>query len=158
MDWIWIVLGSLLMVAGLIGSIIPVLPGPPLSYIGILLLQLTSKSPFAERFLVSWGLITIAVTVLDYIVPIWGTRQFGGSKLGVWGSTLGLLVGLILFQGLGLIVGPFVGAVLGELIDGKNGNQALRAGFGSFLGFVAGTLMKLCVAVILAYHFIASLI
>ncbi|MBP7850904.1 MAG: DUF456 domain-containing protein [Lentimicrobiaceae bacterium] len=158
MDWIWIVSGAVMVLIGIAGAIVPVLPGPPLAYLGVLLLQLTEKAPFSERFLINWAVVTILVTVLDYVVPVWGTKRYGGSKKGVWGSTLGLIAGLVFFPPVGIIIGPFIGALVGELIEGKTRDQAIRAAFGSFIGFLAGTFMKLAVSLILAYHFVAALI
>lgn len=80
MEWLLIILGALLILGGLIGCIIPVLPGPPISYAGLLLLQLTDNAPFSTKTLMIWLGVTIFVTVLDYIVPVWGTRKYGGTK------------------------------------------------------------------------------
>lgn len=157
MEWLWISIGAIAIILGILGCILPILPGPPVGFVGLLLLQLTNEPPFSERQLVMWGLVAALVTVLDYVVPVWGTRKFGGSKKGVWGSVIGLIVGLT-FPPFGIIIGPFIGAVIGELIDGKEFNAALRAGFGSFIGFLAGTMMKLAVSLFFAYHFVVALI
>jgi len=156
LDIILIVVGSILVLAGIIGCILPVLPGQILSCIALLLLQFTSEPPFSTRFLVIWALITAGVTLLDYVVPMWGTKKFGGTKAGVWGAGIGVVAGIFLFPPAGLIVGPFFGAVAGELIKGAKGNDALKAGLGSFLGFVAGTLMKLAISVIMGYYFVVN--
>jgi hypothetical protein len=158
MDVLWIIVGSILMLAGIAGCILPAIPGPPLSFIGLLLLQLTDKRPFTVEFLIIWALVVTAVTVLDYIVPVWGTKRFGGSKLGVWGSTAGLILGLVFLPPLGMILGPFLGAVVGEMISGKEISPALRAGFGSFMGFLAGTVMKLAVSLIMTFYFVKAII
>ena len=157
MEWLWIVLGGILIIIGLLGCIVPVIPGPPISYVGLILLQLTDKPPFEAQTLVIWLLITIAVTLLDYVVPVWGTRKYGGTKKGVWGSVIGLLVGLFFFPPLGIIIGPFIGAVLGEMIAGKQSNDALRAGFGSFVGLLAGTLLKLIASAWMGYLFFSHI-
>lgn len=154
----WVVIGGILIVIGLIGCIVPIIPGPPISYVGVILQQLKSNPPFSERFLIIMALITIAVTVLDYVVPVWGTKRLGGSKAGMWGSTIGVFVGLFCFPPLGIIIGPFVGAVIGELIVGKEVNVALKSGLGSFLGFLTGTLMKLAVSIVLAFYFFANIL
>ena len=157
MEWLLISLGIIALLAGILGCILPILPGPPMAYVGLILLQFTSKSPFTENQLIWWGLLAAVVTVLDYIVPIWGTRKFGGSKKGVWGSIIGLILGFS-FPPFGLIIGPFIGAVVGEMMDGKDFNPALRAGFGSFIGFLAGTMMKFAVAFFFTFHFIRALL
>lgn len=157
MEWLFITIGIILLITGLIGCIVPVLPGPTISYGALLILQLMDPSPFTADFMVKWALIVIAVTVLDYVVPIYGTKYFGGTKKGVWGSAIGLVLGVFFFPPFGIIIGPFIGAVVGEMIEGKELNAAFRSGFGSFIGFLTGTIMKLAVSVIITYHFIATL-
>lgn len=157
MEWLIILLGALLIAGGLIGCIIPVLPGPPISYSGLLLLQLTEKAPFSTETLMIWLGVTIFVTVLDYIVPVWGTRKYGGTKKGVWGSIIGLIVGIFFFPPIGILVGPFAGAIIGELVAGKNSNDAFRAGFGSFIGLLAGTLLKLIASAWMAFLFFTNI-
>jgi len=152
-----IILGFILIILGLIGCIIPGLPGPPLSYLGVLLQQLRpAEDPFSTKFLIIWALISLGVALLDYFLPIYGTKRFGGSQAGIYGSVAGLLIGLFFFPPVGIILGPFVGAWLGELISGKNAVEAMRAGLGSFIGFLSGTAVKLVVSGILTYHFINS--
>ena len=157
MDIFWIVLGSLLLIVGVLGCIIPIIPGPPISYISLLLLQITEKHPFTTRFLVIWALITTVVTVLDYVVPVYGTKKFGGSKKGIWGATIGLFIGIFFFPPIGIIVGPFLGALIGELIAGKESKVAFMSALGSFIGFVAGTLLKIVASVTMAYYFIVNI-
>lgn len=158
MDWIWITLGVLLTIAGIVGCIIPFIPGPPLSYIALLSLLAVNENIFTARFLGIWLVVTIVVTILDYYVPIWGTKKFGGSRNGIWGATIGLITGIFFFPPFGMIAGPFLGAFIGELIGGKDTLAALRSGFGSFIGFVAGTVMKLAVSVIMAFYFFRAII
>ncbi|HPE58221.1 MAG TPA: DUF456 domain-containing protein [Bacteroidales bacterium] len=152
-DYLWIGLGVILIIVGIIGCVLPILPGQILSWGSLLMLQLTSKPPFTINFIVMWAFITAAVTLLDYYVPIWGTKKLGGSKKGIWGATFGLIIGIFFFPPFGLIVGPFVGAFAGELIAGKDTNTAFKSGLGSFIGFVAGTVMKLGISVVMAYYF-----
>ena len=157
MDIFLIILGSILLLAGFVGCILPVLPGVPLAYVALLLLHITDKVQFSWQFLVIWLVVTIAVQVLDAIVPVWGTKRLGGSKAGVWGATIGLVAGL--FLGVwGIILGPFVGAVIGELITGKQTGMALKAGFGSFVGLLTGTVLKLVCCGMITYYFIKALV
>lgn len=158
MDWIWITLGVVLTIAGIAGCILPFIPGPPLSYIALLTLLAVNSDTFTFRFLGIWLVVVIAVTLLDYYVPIWGTKKFGGSRNGVWGATIGLIAGIFFFPPFGMIAGPFVGAVIGELMGGKDSSTALRSGFGSFIGFIAGTIMKLTTSIILAFYFFRAVI
>jgi len=155
MDLLLIITGLLLMILGVAGSFLPILPGPPLSYLGLLLVHFTTKINFSSKFLISWGIITVLVSILDYIIPIWGTKFFGGSKYGVWGSMAGLLAGVFI-PPFGVILGPLIGAIAGEIIAGNKDN-ALKSGFGSFLGFIAGTIVKIMVSLIMLYYFIAAL-
>ena|SRR5690606_25443217 len=153
MDYVLIVFGALLMIAGILGGVLPVLPGPPLSYIGLLLLHFTGKYQFSSHFLITWFIVAAVVTLIDYLIPVWGTKRFGGSKHGIWGSIIGLVVGLFFFPPFGIIIGPFAGAVIGELTAGKDSGAALKSGFGSFIGFLLGTLLKLIAAGLMAWHF-----
>jgi uncharacterized protein len=154
MDTLWLVIGIIIMLIGILGCILPLLPGPPLCYIALLIQQLRSDPPFTAKFLWIWAGIAIVVTVLDYVIPLYGTRRFGGSKYGIWGCTIGLIVGFWLGP-LGIIIGPFVGAFIGEIIANNNSNQALKAAWGSFAGFLFGTLLKLVVCVIMAWYLLA---
>lgn len=130
------------MLVGLIGCIIPGLPGVPIAYAGLWIAQATERVDFSWQALLVWGIVTIVVTVLDYVVPALGTKRYGGTKWGVWGSTIGVFVGMF-FGAVGVIVGPLAGAVLGEMLNGKEWREALRAGWGSFIGLLFGTILKL---------------
>ena len=130
------------MLVGIIGCIVPGLPGAPIAYAGLWIAQASECVDFSWQFLLIWGIVTIVVAVLDYFVPAWGTKYFGGTKYGVWGSTIGVFAGLI-FGAVGVIVCPLIGAVIGELIGGKEVEDAFKAGWGSFIGLLCGTLLKL---------------
>jgi len=158
MDTFLIIAGILLLLLGIAGCFLPVIPGPPLSYGSLILLQLTSLAPFTVNFLVIWALVTIAVVLADYYIPIWGTKKFGGTKGGTWGATIGLILGLFFFPPFGIIIGPFVGAYLGELINGQDNHKAFRSAVGSFIGFVAGTLMKLGISGVMAFYFFRAIL
>ncbi|MEJ2004651.1 MAG: DUF456 domain-containing protein [Cyclobacteriaceae bacterium] len=157
MDIFITVLSGILMVVGLIGCLLPILPGPPVSYAGLLLLQLRSETPFSTSFMLIWAGVTIFVLLLDYWIPAYGTKKFGGTKYGIYGTLLGLLVGLIFFPPLGIIIGPLLGAFIGEFIAGSDRKQATRAAFGSFVGFLAGTFAKLLVSSFMIYYFFTAI-
>lgn len=158
MDTVLIILGAILIIIGIIGCFLPLLPGPPVAYVGLLLLQFTSRSPFSAGFIVLWAAITIVVTLIDYWFPIYGTKRLGGTKMGVNGATAGLLIGLFFFPPLGMIIGPFLGALGGEMIAGQSSGRALRSALGSFAGFLAGTFMKLAVTLFMGYYFIKAIL
>lgn len=158
MDYVLIGFGVIFIISGILGCVLPVIPGPPLSYIGLLLLHFTERYQFTPKFLVIWAIITLVVYLLDYIIPAWGTKKFGGSKRGVWGSIIGLVIGMFFFPPFGIIIGPFAGAVVGELTAGKDSGLALKSGFGSFLGFLAGTLLKLIASGMMTWYFFKELI
>ncbi len=156
MDVFLAILGTICIITGLLGSVLPILPGPPISYAGILLLHFSGYAQFSTRFLILFAALTAVVAVLDYIIPVWGTKQFGGSKYGTWGAAIGVMVGLFMGPA-GLVLGSFLGAVIGEIMSGRKSNEALRAGVGSFIGFITGTLMKIILSLILAFHFFKAL-
>ena len=151
-----IILGFVCIVTGIVGSIFPVLPGPPLAYASLILIQFTDKQHFSTDFLVILAVVVAVVLLLDYMVPVWGTRKFGGSKYGAWGSTIGIFVGMFIGP-FGIILGPFFGALIGELIGKKEFKDALKAAFGSFIGFLAGVMMKIALCLFIGYKFISAL-
>jgi hypothetical protein len=150
MDILLLVLGLFLMLIGILGSFLPVLPGPPVSWVGLLLLYLTKAIPDDWTLLVITLAIAIIVVALDYIIPAVGTKKFGGSRPGMIGTIIGLLVALFfpILGIFGIIIWPFVGALVGEIINKADSKTALKAAFGSFIGFLTGTFLKFMVAMI----------
>lgn len=144
------ILGFLMMLTGILGSILPVLPGTPISWLGLLLLVLTSAVPDNWWFLGITLAVALIVFALDYIIPVVGTRRFGGSRAGMIGTTIGLLVAIVfpVLGIFGIIVWPFIGALVGEIANRADQKKALRAAFGSFLGFLTGTFLKFVVTVV----------
>lgn len=167
MNTLFIILAVACALIGIIGSIVPGLPGPPISWAGLLLLHMSDKIDYTPRFLVIFAAVAVIITILDYIVPIWGTKQFGGTKAGAKGSTWGLVVSVFVlpFLGItigpmgivGILAGPFVGAYIGEKLQGDP-DHALRSAIGSFVGFLAGTLMKLVFTLVVAVYIFKDLI
>jgi len=156
MEIVWIIAGTLFILTGIVGSFLPVIPGPPLSYVGLLLLQITSPSPFSGSFLIGWAIVVIIVSSLEHLMPAIGSNRMGGSKYGVWGCIIGAIFGLFLFPPFGFIIGPLVGAFAGEIIAGHDRDLAFRAAIGSFIGFFVSTLIKVVVSFVLAYYFFSA--
>ena len=157
MDIVLIVLGVITLIGGIIGCVAPFPPGPPLAYCSLILLQFTKFHPFSITFLVVWAIVVLFVTVLDYYVPIWGTKKFGGTKSGTWGATIGLLVGMF-FPPIGILAGPFLGAFVGEILNRQNYRIAFRSAIGAFIGFLTGTFMKLIVCGVMAFYFVKGIL
>ena len=148
MDILLLILGFACIITGLLGSFLPVLPGPSVSWVGLALLYFTKAVPANYWILGIALLITIVISVLDYVIPAKGTKRFGGSSYGIWGTNIGLIVGILAPVPFGFIIGPVVGALIGELIyDFKDHNRALKAAAGSFVGFLASSFMKFVVCV-----------
>lgn len=153
MDILLIIVAILCALVGVVGCVVPALPGPPLTYLAMWLARWSGFVQFSDTTLLVWGLIALVVTIMDFLLAPWMTKRFGGSKAGTWGSTIGLLVGffapLPLF--VGPLLGPFLGAYIGErYFGGRDSSGALRSAIGSFLAFFVGTGLKLlsCVGMI----------
>lgn len=155
-----VVIGLILLILGFIGCIIPALPGPPLSFVAILILAIAQGfiEPLTLNLIIIMLIVTIVVTVLDYIIPAAGAKKYGSSKWGVWGAIIGMIVGMLYFPPFGMIVGAFIGAVGIELIAGKTSKEAMRAGWGVFIGTMFGTLLKLIASGMMTYYFARALI
>lgn len=148
MDVALLIIGFACMILGILGSFLPVLPGPGLSWLGILLLYLTNAVPVNYWILSITLLIAVVITVLDYVIPAQGTKHFGGSSYGIWGTNIGLVVGIFVPVPFGFIIGPFVGAFVGELIyNSTDHKRALKAATGSFIGFLVSGFVQFVVGV-----------
>jgi len=156
LEWLWIILGIILCLVGFAGSLLPLLPGPPIAYVGLLLQLFRDPIPFEAKTYLIFGLVVGISLFLDYLIPIWGTKRFGGTKYGVWGCTIGFL--LAFWMGpWGVIVGPFLGAFVGELIGGQDSKKSFKAAVGSFVGFLLGSFLKLVVCFLMIYWIIDSI-
>lgn len=158
MDILLVIIAAIFMLLGIIGSFLPVLPGPLTSWIGLLIFHLTDAVPMNWTFLIITLVVAVAIWVLDYIIPAIGTKKFGGSRAGMIGTTIGLFIGLFFMGPFGIIIGPFLGALVGELMNKSDSNRAFRAAFGSFLGFLTSAFIKFVVAVIFLGFFIYKFI
>ncbi len=155
MDILLVILGAICVIIGLLGSVIPILPGSPISYVGLLLLLLVDGCTYTPTFMLIMLAVVVIKQVLDYYIPIWGIKKYGGSKYGQWGGVLGLLLGLF-FMPWGLILGPFVGAVVAEMLAGKTHEESIKAGFGSFVGTLLTVVLSMVLTSIMAYSFFAE--
>ena len=158
MDWLLSILAVLFIVVGIIGCIVPVLPGVVLAYGGYLCAYFCSYSDITVSSLILWLFLTIAVSVIDYFLPAYMAKVFGGSKAGMRGATAGLVIGFLVGNVIGTIIGPFIGAVVGELVhDSKDLARSLKVGFGSFLSFAVGTGLKIVVSVIMLVQVLSDI-
>ena len=156
-DYLLLFLGIALLIFGIIGCLVPVFPGPPISFLGLLSLHFSRFGQFTSTQLLTFGVITVLVTVIDYIVPVWGTKRFGGSKYGTRGATVGLVIGFFLGP-LGIIAGPLIGAFVGEMIFRDDISYAFKAGVGSLLGFLTGIGLKLAASFVMTFYFVKELL
>ena len=129
-----------------IGSFLPIIPGPVTSWLGILLLNLTSAVEFNLNFVLITFTVAVSVGILDYIIPILGVKKLGGSRSGQIGTTVGLIVALVILGPIGIIIGPFMGALLGEMSTNKSFQNSLKPAFGSFIGVIAGSVIKFLIS------------
>ena len=158
MDIILIIIAAIFMILGIIGSFLPVLPGPLTSWVGLLILYFADSISISKSFIITTLIIAILIWVLDYIIPAIGTKRFGGTKYGMIGTAIGLIVGLLSPIPGGIIIGPFVGAFIGELLNKTDAKTAIKAAFGSFIGFIASTFIKFIAAIIYLGYFIGFLL
>ena len=160
MEYLIFLLSVICVIVGIVGDVVPGLPGVPISYAAMLLLHFFTGITYSNETLIIYGVLCAVITIVDYFVPIWGTKKFGGTKAGVRGSTIGLIVGVVVLPVLGIVIGPFgligilagpfVGAYIGEKMSGVDDKLAWRSAIGSFVGFVAGTLLKVVYSIVVA--------
>lgn len=146
-ETILIIAGVIFLVVGLLGAVLPILPGPPLSFAGMMVIHFTPTHSFPLSQLIIFGFFAVLIVAIDIILPIYGTRKTGGSKNGMYGATVGLILGLFMLPPLGIFIMPFIGALIGEMMNDKKFAQALKAATGSFLGLLAGTFLKVAFSV-----------
>lgn len=152
------IIAVILGIVGLVGCILPVIPGPPLSWVGLLLVFLTHPEGMTTSLLIVWLVITVVVTILDYVAPSWITKKTGGSKAAARGTLVGLILGLIFFPPWGMIVGSFLGALIAEVVvNGSEVADSVKPAFGSFLGFLLSTGLKLTASGVMLFYIIKYL-
>ncbi|MCD8073272.1 MAG: DUF456 domain-containing protein [Alistipes sp.] len=157
MDLFLAVIGFACLLIGLIGCVVPMLPGPPIGYAGIVVLGFCRWTQISPALLLVLGAVALAVTVIDFYMPAWFTKKFGGSRAATIGSVLGMVAGLFIFPPWGIVLLPFLGALVGELVhDSRDHGKALRVALGAFAAFAAGTGLKLIACFVMLYYGIAS--
>ncbi|MBN2374445.1 DUF456 domain-containing protein [bacterium] len=156
----FIALGSIFIILGFIGCILPALPGPPLSFLGLLMLALGKgfSDPLTVTLMIILAIITIIVSAMDYLIPSIEAKRYGASNWGVFGSIAGMIAGIIFFPPVGMFIGGFLGAILFELMSGKKGKAAMKAGQGVFVGILLGTVLKLSTSGVITYYFVRGLL
>lgn len=153
MDLFLVLIAALLMLAGVLGSFLPVLPGIPLSWIGLLVLHLTAALPMNYTFMGITLLITIIIFALQYAIPALGTKYLGGTKSGMLGATIGLVAGIFIPIPFAILIAPFIGAYIGEVMNKADSRTALKAASGSFIGLLASAFMEFIVTLIFLFLF-----
>ena len=168
MEYIIYLLAVIFIIVGIVGDVVPGLPGVPICYAAMILLHFFTDITYSNETLIVYGILCAVITVVDYFVPIWGTKKFGGTKAGVRGSTIGLIVGVVVLPILGIVIGPFgligilagpfFGAYIGEKMSGVDDKLAWRSAIGSFVGFVAGTLLKVVYSLVVGFVVVKDII
>ena len=155
MDILFIILVILLLLIGVLGSFIPAIPGPLISYTALLLSNYFF--PIKNENLV-WlmALVVIFVTILDFWIQIYGVKKFGGGKKAINGSIIGLTIGLFFLPAIGIIIGPLLGSLIGARMEGSNINESIKISLGSLVGFFTGVLLKITLSVYIIYLVILS--
>lgn len=151
------IIAILLCVIGLIGSIVPILPGPMLAWGGWLLLYFARDGQVTLTSLIVWGVVLLVVVLLDNFGSTWLTGKVGGSKWGTRGCFIGMLIGMFCFPPMGLILGPFLGAFVGELIGNASTGHALQVALWSFVSFLLTTGLKLIYCGVLLFYMVKGL-
>lgn len=149
MDILWIIIALILTLVGIAGCIIPGLPGTPINFVAMLLVQWITPV-FETSTLVIFGVLTVVVLILDYLMPIWFAKKYGATKEGIWGSIIGMILG-IFFTPIGMILGMLIGAILGDVIAGRSSGDATRSGFATFFGTLLSMGLKLGVSLIISF-------
>jgi len=159
MNYVLLIVSFFCLIIGVLGCVLPGLPGPPLAYAALILLELAiSEVIFTKTLLIVLGLLIVLSMVLDYVLPLLGAKLYGATKYGLWGSFIGMIAGMIFFPPLGLILGILVGAIVGEIIAGKKYSAAFQAGFASVVASILTFVFKISLAGIMAFYYIQKIV
>lgn len=145
------ILGFVLTIIAILGAVLPLLPGPALGFAGILVMHYSRPYEFSTWMLVLCGSATLITFFTEYLLPAWSAKKFGGTKYGMWGATVGMLLGAFVLPVIGIIAGPVIGAIIGELIHDNDTGKAMKAAWGSLIGFFLSTGVKLLVALLMFF-------
>lgn len=157
MEVAWEIIGIVLILLGVVGCVVPMLPGPQLAYIGLLVFHFMVGRPFSTTFLVVWFLVVVAVVVVDQLLPVVATKKFGGSKYGTRGAVIGTIVGLF-FWLIGVVFGPFFGAWSGEFLNIGDWKKAIKPAVGSFIGIVMSWVLKVGLCLVMGWYVVERMI
>lgn len=154
---ILISIGIILLVIGLVSCVLPPLPGPPIAYIALLIaaISLNKTQDLQNWLLIVYAIITVFILIIDNFIPVWSTKKFGGTKAGIRGCFIGIVIGIIFspFGGISIILCPFLGAIIGEIVDGQSLSIAVKSGIGSFIGFLLTSGIKIILVLFMCYHY-----
>ncbi|HMW13120.1 MAG: DUF456 domain-containing protein [Chitinophagales bacterium] len=154
---ILISIGIILLVIGLVSCVLPPLPGPPIAYIALLIaaISLNKTQDLPNWLLIVYAIITVFILIIDNFIPVWSTKKFGGTKAGIRGCFIGIVIGIIFspFGGISIILCPFLGAIIGEIVDGQSLSIAVKSGIGSFIGFLLTSGIKIILVLFMCYHY-----
>lgn len=153
-----IILGIGLIILGFVGCLVPALPEPPFAFLSLIILDLAETSIFGAKFLLTMGIITVAVYFLDYILPFFGAKMFKATKQGIWFSIIGMIIGMFFFPPFGMILGLLLGAIIGELLAGKAKLEAVKIGFISFVFSLLAIIIKIVLVSVMAFYFSKAVI
>jgi uncharacterized protein YqgC (DUF456 family) len=151
---ILIILALLISVVGLIGCIVPAVPGPPLNFISLILLEVATGGTYSMGFYITWGVITVLTIIFDYVFPLWSAKKFKASNYGIWGSVIGMILGIIFFPPFGMIAGLLTGAIIGELLAGKENSEAVKIGTVTFFSSLLMIVFKFAASAIMTFYFV----
>jgi len=154
-----LIVALIIFLLGIAGTVLPVMPGPILIWLGMLVYGLlTGFESLSLSFYIWQGLAALLVMAVDYFATAVGTKKFGGSRIAMWGAVIGLFVGVIILGPLGLVFGPFLGALVGEMLRGLPPERAIRSSIGALVGLLGGLFVKLGIEAVMIYWFFRTLL
>ena len=159
MDIVLLIVAWIAVLMGMGGIFLPMMPGVPLIWMGILIIGwMTGFEALSGAVVAATGVIMILSQGVDYVAGTIGAKALGATPMGTMGAFIGVIVGLLTLGALGVIIGPFIGALLAELMAGRTEWQAIRSGMGTFIGFLGGTFVQMLVGIVLFGYFIIGFV